>query len=466
MAEERLALGQEPVEDIERLADEIASERYRNIGTLFPQRRSPPPFLLWQPQETDLPARPLVELWRWWSNLPSTGGLPDAGSLDADLDRASTDSITVVECTADRQNFVCRRRIASNGSLEPGGLEGPFAAAVYRAVLLRREPLYVTHPAAEELLGQAETLILPLAGLGDEPGRLVVGSVAGTPYRLLADAVMDGVLLFDATGRIRFGNDVVAGMLGRTGRDLPGRPITDLLRAPFLDGWRSLGGTLVTTVREAVLQRADGSELPVGVSIGELRPPAGGRLHVAVLRDVSAYKAAEEHYRALALTDPLTGLANRVLFRDRIGQAMARARRARQGLALLLIDLDSFKAVNDRFGHLSGDQALLEFARRLRSLTREADILARLGGDEFALVQTDLEQTGGVQALADRLVAAQAEPVLLGAQPVPLHASIGIAVYPEDGESLRSLTEHADQALYRAKARGGRCWVRFGDDTD
>ena len=383
----------------------------------------------------------------------STVRRPIASPLSSSRPTGKTSSIVVSEGQA------------APAISELGGDETPFAAAVYRAVLLRREPLYVAYPTDDEPWVQAETLVLPLAGREDGPGPLVVGTVAGMPFRMLADAVMDGVLVFDATGCIRFGNDVVAGMLGRAARDLPGRPITDLLRAPFIDGWLSAGGTLVTTAREAVLQRADGRELPVGVSIGEMRPPGGGRLQVAILRDVSAYKAAEEHYRALALTDPLTGLANRVLFRDRIGQAMARARRARQGLALLMIDLNSFKAVNDRFGHLSGDQALLEFARRLRSLTREADILARLGGDEFALVQTDLEQSGGVQALADRLVAALAEPVLLGEQPVALHASIGIAVYPEDGAALRSLTEHADQALYRAKARGGHCWVRFGDDT-
>ena len=108
------------IENIERLADEIAAERYPDVGALFPQRRGPPPFLLWQPQEADLPARPLVELWRWWSTLPRGGGLPMAGSLDADLDRASTDSIAVVELTPDRQDFVHRRLGGSSGARDIG----------------------------------------------------------------------------------------------------------------------------------------------------------------------------------------------------------------------------------------------------------------------------------------------------------------------------------------------------------
>jgi diguanylate cyclase (GGDEF)-like protein len=196
------------------------------------------------------------------------------------------------------------------------------------------------------------------------------------------------------------------------------------------------------------------------VSIGRTRR-AHRLLFVAVLRDVSARKAAEARYRTLALTDPLTGLANRVLFQDRLGQALARARRAREGLALMMIDLDGFKAVNDRFGHPGGDRVLRDFAGRIRAAVREADVLARLGGDEFALIQTDLEQPEGALTLAERLLAALAEPFLLDGQSLALGASLGIAVYPRHGESIGLLTEHADQALYRAKRRGGRCFVLY-----
>ena len=273
----------------------------------------------------------------------------------------------------------------------------------------------------------------------------------------------DGVLIFDRSGSIRMANGTVASMLGCSEASLQAKPMAEVLRAPFIADGLAAGDGLVTVAREALARRADGSEFAVEVSVGETR--RGPRpLFVAVVRDVSVRKAAEAHYRALAFTDPLTGLANRVLFRDRLGQALARARRARAGLALLMIDLDGFKSVNDRFGHGGGDQALQEFAHRLQSEIREADILARLGGDEFALVQTDLEQPAGVQAVADRLIVALAEPFRLGDRSVSLAASIGVAVYPPDGEDALVLAEHADRALYRAKARGGACWLRFGHD--
>jgi diguanylate cyclase (GGDEF)-like protein len=127
----------------------------------------------------------------------------------------------------------------------------------------------------------------------------------------------------------------------------------------------------------------------------------------------------------------------------------------------MMIDLDGFKAVNDRFGHPGGDRLLRDFAARIRAAVREADVLARLGGDEFALVQTDLEQPRGVVALAERLLAALAEPFRLDGEALALGASLGIAVYPRHGESVELLTERADQALYRAKRRGGRCFELF-----
>ena len=457
---------------VERLAEEIAAERYRNVRALFLRQGARPPFLLWRPREHDLPARPLVDLLQWWSGLPCLHGLPNELPPDPQVPASVQDYLIVADPCEDRYDFVYRQYGAGlirafgqdmRGARVSafGGHVAVFTAAVYRAVLLRGEPIYTSHQPASDLVSQSDRVVLPMAGPDGSVAQLVIANVPEAPYRMLLDMVMDGVLMFDRSGSIRMANGTVAAMLGCSEASLQGKPMTEVLRAPFIADGLAAGDGPITVAREALARRADGSEFAVEVSVGEAR--RGPRpLFVAVVRDVSVRKAAEAHYRALAFTDPLTGLANRVLFRDRLGQALARARRARAGLALLMIDLDGFKSVNDRFGHGGGDQALQEFAHRLQSEIREADILARLGGDEFALVQTDLEQPAGVQALADRLVVALAEPFRLGGGSVSLAASIGVAVYPSDGEDALVLAEHADRALYQAKARGGACWLRFG----
>ncbi len=455
---------------VERLAEEIAAERYRDVRALFLRRGARPPFLLWRPSERDLPARPLVDLSLWWSGLPRRGALPGL-QPDPQVPASVQDYLILAEPSEDRCDFTYRRygaglirafgRDMRGAKVSAfGGHVAVFTAAVYRAVVLRGEPIYTAHEPASDLVSQSDRVVLPMAGPDGSVAQLLIANVPEVSYGTLLDMVMDGILIFDGSGTIRMANAPVAALLGGSEASLQGRPMAEILTAPFIAEGLASGDGPVTTAREALARRVDGSEFAVEVSVGETR--RGPRpLFVAVVRDISARKAAEAHYRALAFTDPLTGLANRVLFRDRLDQALARARRARAGLALLMIDLDGFKTVNDRFGHGGGDQALQEFARRLQGEVREADILARLGGDEFALVQTDLEQPAGVQALADRLIVAMAEPFRLGDRSVSLAASIGVAVFPSDGEDALVLAEHADRALYRAKARGGACWLRF-----
>lgn len=453
---------------IERLAEEIAAEQYRHARRLFVRRGARPPFLLWQPDAPDLPGEALAALWRWWSTRPRTGGLPEAAGIDLTLPRATVGYVSLAELPDSGRKLVHRplgTAMPDDGRLGPRGHEALFTAALCHAARLRREPIYAAYQPSRDLADQLDVLVLPCAGPHGQVELLVIGSVPDRPYRAFLDGLMDGVVVFDDGGQIHLANRVIAEMLGRPAGQLEQRRIDEVLRAPFLAGGGRYGAALVGAAREAVLCGAAGAKLVVEVSIGTIRH-GRGRLFLAVLRDASAHKAIEDHYRTLALTDPLTGLANRVLFYDRLGQATARARRARQGLALLLIDLDDFKTVNDRFGHPVGDLALQEFAQRLRAATREADVLARLGGDEFALVQTDLQQPDGVQALADRLLSALAVPTILNGCDVTLHASIGVAVFPRDGHDADALVARADQALYAAKARGGRCWAHLDQDPD
>lgn len=449
---------------IERLADEIAQERYRRVRALFLRHGARPPYLLWQPREADLPAPPLAAIMRWWAGLPRVGALPAAEAIDPQALGPVADHLLVVEPVEGGQDFLYRRYgaavaradgrdLTGRRASEFGNHAGLFVAATYRAVLTRRQPLYTEHEPPQNLfVTQYDRLVLPLADAGGGIGWLVVGNVPEAPMRTLVDTVMDGVLVLDRAGRIRMANPAASEMFGADEAGLLGRPVAELLRAEFIAAGPGEG--LVTRAREATARRDDGRAFPVEVSIGEARR---GResLFIAVLRDVSAHKAAEERYRALAFTDPLTGLANRLLFEERMAQALARARRTRSRLALFMIDLDDFKTINDRFGHPAGDRLLVGFARRMQGAVREIDVLARFGGDEFALVQTDLSDAEGARVLAGRLFQALAEPFRLDGETVPLTASLGIALYPQDGESMPALIEHADRALYAAKNRGG-----------
>lgn len=456
----------------ERLARGIAAERYEMVRSLFRRQGAKPPFIFWQPRAVEVTSPALSDLLRWWSALPKIGGVPEAMQSGIVLPPTIADHVVVAKPATGATDLRCSRldgTLVDEAGREPrdGNVsalsehEPLFTVAAYRAVLHRREPIYIGYRPVGELDEHAEAVILPLTDPASQACYVLGARISRASFRTLFDSMMDGAIVFDEKGRIRIVNGAMALMLRNDVPQLTGRHVTDIVRAPFLAAGLETGTGLVCSAREAEARGADGRDFAVQISIGATRVDQGPH-YLAVIRDDSAHKAIEEHYRTLALTDPLTGLANRVLFGDRLGQALVRARRARQGLALLMIDLDGFKGVNDQYGHPAGDVALQEFARRLRMVTREADILARLGGDEFALVETDLQQPGGVQALADRLLAALAEPVFLGGQPLTLGASIGIAVFPDDGDHMTVLAEHADRALYDAKARGGCRWVRFG----
>jgi diguanylate cyclase (GGDEF)-like protein len=164
-----------------------------------------------------------------------------------------------------------------------------------------------------------------------------------------------------------------------------------------------------------------------------------------------------------ALYDALTGLPNRALLDDRLAQALASLRRSPGWLALLFVDIDGLKAVNDGRGHDAGDELLREVARRLAGAMRETDTVARIGGDEFLVVATALRDMAELDAVAARLVAVLAEPLVDDTTGLRLSASIGVAATSEATTPAHELVRHADVAMYRSKARGGGCWVRFDE---
>jgi diguanylate cyclase (GGDEF)-like protein len=153
--------------------------------------------------------------------------------------------------------------------------------------------------------------------------------------------------------------------------------------------------------------------------------------------------------------DALTGLPNRAVAEDRMEQALARAARRQQLFAVLCIDLDGFKVVNDNLGHHAGDELLQAVSTRLRSRVRHSDTVARIGGDEFLAIIEDCSGDSAAQAVAESLIAALQDPILIEGQTLAISGSVGIAMYPADGKNAAMLKRNADQAMYRAKSQGG-----------
>ncbi|MDD2742424.1 MAG: diguanylate cyclase [Rhodocyclaceae bacterium] len=202
-------------------------------------------------------------------------------------------------------------------------------------------------------------------------------------------------------------------------------------------------------------RRKDGAAFLCSLAISTIseRESGVGR-YVATFTDITQRKEAEEQLRHRASSDPLTDLPNRAMFFDRLQQALLQARRYEHPFALLYVDLDHFKEVNDSLGHAAGDQLLIETARRLLDAVRESDTVARLGGDEFAIILEQLSSAQEIEEIARRIVTDLALPFKLKAGVAHVSGSIGIAIYPTGGDDTDTLTHNADRALYQAKAKG------------
>lgn len=206
---------------------------------------------------------------------------------------------------------------------------------------------------------------------------------------------------------------------------------------------------------EVIGRRKNGELFPRWLSMSAVPEESGDVGHyVSIFSDISRLKDAEEKWQQLAFFDTLTGLPNRVLFRDRLQQAIAKAHREKGTLALLFMDLDDFKTVNDSLGHDAGDQLLREAANRIRGCIRETDTICRLGGDEFTAIVPGCLNDSDIAQVCGKIIAALNVPFHILNRTVQIGVSIGIACYPEDGLDLDLLTRNADTAMYAAKASG------------
>jgi len=278
--------------------------------------------------------------------------------------------------------------------------------------------------------------------------------------RVFADNVPALTVSWDENLCCRFANKVFAEFFGLDAGNIIGKHVREVLGE---DVWREteghfahvLQGRPVTYQRTSKLANGESRYIEVRLlpHIGEQGKVLGC---FAVTTDITEHKLTEERIRRIAHHDSLTGLPNRLLFNDRLDQSISLAKRDSRRFALLYLDLDRFKAVNDTLGHTAGDALLQAAAARIRAEVRESDTVARIGGDEFAVILPDLAGREEAQTVARKIIAALAPPFLLGGQGqhAAIGASIGIALYPADGQDADTLVNAADAAMYAAKQAG------------
>jgi diguanylate cyclase (GGDEF)-like protein/PAS domain S-box-containing protein len=274
----------------------------------------------------------------------------------------------------------------------------------------------------------------------------------------LLDKARDAIIVRGIDGRIQFWNKGAERLYGWRSDEVLGRCIDDHM---VRDGPGAIEAAVHAALEtgewrgEVGQRRKDGVRLSVEghwtlVRDDDNRPKA----ILVINTDVTQRRATDEKIRSLALFDTLTGLANRSLFADRFTVALAQARREEYPLAILYMDLNRFKEINDTHGHGVGDQVLVKVARRFQAALRADEILARLAGDEFVVVAKRADAATAA-VIAGRLQAAMGDPVTVGGHSFPVGLSIGIATFPRDGAEIDDLLKHADVAMYRAKAGGG-----------
>jgi diguanylate cyclase (GGDEF)-like protein/PAS domain S-box-containing protein len=282
--------------------------------------------------------------------------------------------------------------------------------------------------------------------------------------RSLVNATFEGICIH-CEGHVLDANDALGRLIGRSREALAGRPVLELVapdHRPLVQARIAAGSE---EPYEAELLHSDGRRIQVEL-LGRAVTYEGRAARVVSVRDMTERHRAEQRIRHLAHHDGLTDLPNRMLFRDRLDQALASARRSGQALAVLCLDLDRFKEVNDLYGHAAGDELLVQVGMRLCAETRESDTVARLGGDEFAVIQCGMGRPDAVADLAQRLIDTICDPFCLLGQQTLIGASVGIALFPHDGDDVDTLLRNADLALYRAKGDGRGTFRSFEPEMD
>lgn len=281
----------------------------------------------------------------------------------------------------------------------------------------------------------------------------------------------EGIIITDAGGRIVEVNDAFTHITGWSRAEILGKN-PNVLKSGRQDPgfYQKMWATLKDEgywEGEVWNRHKSGRTFAETLAIAAVRNATGAVSHfVALISDITQQKENEHRLRQLAHFDPLTGLPNRTLLADRLEQALAQSRRSGKLVAVAMIDLDGFKAVNDRHGHDAGDALLLTVSQRMKACLRTEDTVARLGGDEFVAVMGGLDDRNGVEQPLVRLLDAIRAPIELETATVAVSGSIGVSFYPQHGTiEPEQLMRQADQAMYNAKQAGKRGYRVFADCT-
>ncbi|OIP13481.1 MAG: hypothetical protein AUK53_06375 [Betaproteobacteria bacterium CG2_30_59_46] len=285
-----------------------------------------------------------------------------------------------------------------------------------------------------------------------------------TMLREITTMMGEAVYALDRDGHVIFINPAAEQLLGWSEEELLGRHGHEAFHYKRPDGspfprqecpvFKTIHSGHTYRSEEDFMVRKDGSFLPVTIVSTPLLREGEIVGSVAAFHDITERKQAMKRIQYLAHYDALTGLPNRRLLEDRFEQALVRAKRNHRSLAVMFLDLDHFKQVNDTLGHDQGDELLKAVAQRLTASVRQEDTVSRLGGDEFVVVLPEITGVGDAEIVAQKIVEVIRSPVKLERQELHITTSVGLAVYPQDGEDIVSLMKNADSAMYRAKESG------------
>jgi len=290
------------------------------------------------------------------------------------------------------------------------------------------------------------------------------------------NSIGDAVISTDISGNITYLNQVAERMTGWSGVEASGRPFAEVFqiiegvtREPARNPMQSAikQNQAVGLTSNCILVRRDGCESAIEDSTAPIRSRTGQVIGaVMVFRDVSEARAMKLKMTHLAQHDFLTDLPNRLLLNDRITQAVSLARRHGEHLAVLFLDLDGFKHINDSLGHVIGDKVLQMVAQRLVACIRTSDTVSRHGGDEFVILLSEIAEAGDAAISAEKILGALAMPHTISELKVNLSASIGISIYPQDGQDADTLIKNADAAMYLAKGKGSNKYQAFSQNLN
>ncbi|WP_301021363.1 EAL domain-containing protein, partial [Rhodoferax sp.] len=288
-------------------------------------------------------------------------------------------------------------------------------------------------------------------------------TIAHKQYEALFEQLPEGVLLIDTGMQIAAHNREAMHQLGYSSAQMPTLHVWDFEAQDDQATVEARKLKILQTGRddfESVYRRADGTVFDVDISVQLMQLPDGVTVFQTLFRDISVQKETARQIAYMAYHDQLTGLANRRLLHDRLNQAISSAQRHQAHVAVLFLDLDHFKLVNDSLGHPVGDELLLQMALRLQACVRAEDTVARVGGDEFVLLLPNVATELAAAAMADKVIAALSKPMHIRGEELRVTPSIGISLCPQDGADTDTLLKQADAALYQAK-KLGRATYRF-----